>query len=124
MTNTSSQELLHEALETIHNFEEELNVHLKKFKDLDAFLEKTQHIVKYYFLSQNKIKSFDLFCYYIKEKLQEYTAHYSNPNRTELEHLKRVDTLSRELSLLIYFWEINPYINEVKNLTNEIIKSE
>lgn len=124
MNNPSSQELVLEALTTIENFDEELKLHLQKFEDLDVFLKKTQHIVKYYFLSQKKIKSLELFSYYIKERLQEYKAHYSNPHRTEWEYLEKADNISRELSLLIYFWEINPYINTIKNATDSIIKSE
>ena len=82
--------------------------HLFKFKNLDYFLERTKHIIKYYYDNQSDFSSIWDFIEYLRKEIKYYVYSFSLKRKDKDKDKERLNLINETYDKLIYFWEENP----------------
>ncbi len=88
--------------------QDELDVFLKKFEDIDLLLNKTNAEVEYYFRRQNEFTNFNDFKAFLKEEIAFYFGTFGMTRADKKPIRSRLIGIEESYNKILYFGEQNP----------------
>ncbi|MDD5227926.1 MAG: hypothetical protein PHN45_01170 [Methylococcales bacterium] len=88
--------------------QDELDVFLKKFEDIDLLLENAHAEVEYYFRRQNEFTNFNDFKAFLKEEIVFYFGTFGMTRADKKPIRSRLIGIEESYNKILYFGERNP----------------